>query len=254
MRDLSNAVGLLAMEITDGNGEGKLSTMRHLIEPWLAGLNSPEITSLPLSRLIRDKIARLQERIATDDLSSIAQGEALLKDLHNDIIADLSRAYFLVIQPDKRWLYEQRQPVFGDEVADQFSDAGYDIAAAARCIALDEWTASVFHLMRVLEHGLRWLANDIGVIIESGIELENWKNVIDMIEKQIREIEKEPKSEAKSEKARFYSEAASQLRYFKDAWRNHVSHARAKYDEREARDIYNHVGPFMRALASRSGA
>ena len=63
-------------------------------------------------------------------------------------------------------------------------------------------------------------------------------------------MEKEPKSTEKSAKLKFYSSAAIQFRYFKDAWRNHVSHGRDTYDEREAYSIWNHVKEFMQTLAN----
>jgi hypothetical protein len=80
-------------------------------------------------------------------------------------------------------------------------------------------------------------------------DLETWGQVIGQIEKKINRIEQESRTEERSERQRFYSEAAAQFRYFKDAWRNHVSHNRAKYDEREARRVWEHVRDFMEHLA-----
>ena len=152
--------------------------------------------------------------------------------------------------PDyRRNLYDQQEPPFGAAVADAFPDADFDVAAAARCPALDEWTACVFHSMRVLEHGLRHVAGVLNVPMAATIEYENWGNIIDQIEKAIRSIEQQPRGAEKSARSQFYSEAASQFRYFKNAWRNHVSHARAKYDEREAREVWTHVRQFMQQLA-----
>ena len=137
---------------------------------------------------------------------------------------------------------------FGDKVAVAFEEATIDIQAASRCLALDEGTACVFHSMRVLEHGLRWLADAVGLPKEQ-VAHENWKNVIDQIERRIRSVETAPKSSDKLERLRVYSGAAVQFRYFKDAWRNHVSHARAHYDSRKAAAIWNHVKEFMQHLA-----
>jgi hypothetical protein len=75
------------------------------------------------------------------------------------------------------------------------------------------------------------------------------ENALDQIEKQIREMEKLPASETKTEDIRFYSGLVAQFRWFKDAWRNHVAHARVHYDEREALDVWHHVSPFMQQMA-----
>jgi hypothetical protein len=51
--------------------------------------------------------------------------------------------------------------------------------------------------------------------------------VIDRIEAKIREREKALKrGQEKDATLKFYSQAAVQFRYFKDAWRNHVAHLR----------------------------
>jgi hypothetical protein len=56
---------------------------------------------------------------------------------------------------------------------------------------------------------------------------------------------------AKSEELAFLSGAAAQFRYFKEAWRNHVAHSRATYDDIEALRIMSHVHQFMDELAVR---
>ena len=48
---------------------------------------------------------------------------------------------------------------------------------------------------------------------------------------------------------RFYSEAAVQFTYFKDAWRNYVVHENRIFDEDKALQIFEHVRAFMQSLA-----
>jgi hypothetical protein len=47
----------------------------------------------------------------------------------------------------------------------------------------------------------------------------------------------------------FYSEAAKEFVYFKEAWRNHAMHGRASYDENDARKVMTHVREFMTVLS-----
>lgn len=247
MRDLKGQVDLLSVAEYDGAGAERLTEFPQRVEEVLERLEK-EVARVPFNRLILRKIRRLLGFIRNHDMT-IAQIEPMLKELHNDIVDDLSHQLFLMVPEDRASLYRQPEPPFGENVAARFPNAAYDIAAAARCMALDEWTAAVFHLMRVLEKGLHSLATHLGLGLSSEIELENWKNIIDQIERGIRALEQTPKSASKTKALRFYSEAASQFRYFKDAWRNHVSHARAQYDEREALVIFEHVRTFMHDLA-----
>jgi len=169
--------------------------------------------------------------------------------MNNNLMVELAEAWFLMIPADKRFIYEQPSPIFGETVHKAFPDAQRDIAAAGRCYALDEWTACVVHLMRALEHAMRWLASRVHLDPES-IKGENWKNVIDQIEKKIREMESEPKSAEKSAKIQFLSQSATQFRWFKDAWRNDAAHGHVYYDEREGAPLFLHISDFFRHIAT----
>jgi len=58
--------------------------------------------------------------------------------------------------------YEAISP-FGSDVASAFPSAEYEIGEAGNCLSLGRSTASVFHSMRVLEHGLKALAAEFNV-------------------------------------------------------------------------------------------
>ena len=133
-------------------------------------------------------------------------------------------------------------------VIEKFPSAKEDIRAAVDCWALGHGTAGVFHLMRVLEYGLTVLAADLG----KDVGVQNWQNVIDQIESEIRNLGKTlPRGIEKSDRLLFLSQAAKELVYFKDGWRNYVSHNRGTYDQYQARSAMEHVRSFMTVLASR---
>jgi hypothetical protein len=112
----------------------------------------------------------------------------------------------------------------------------------------DENTASVFHSMRVLEAGLAALSEALGLTFEA----EVWAVIIDRIESEIRELERTwPKGHTKSAFLQFYSSAAKEFRYFKDGWRNFVTHRRAEYDAPQALSTLNHVRDFMIQISTR---
>lgn len=169
--------------------------------------------------------------------------------LEENIVVETNAFLFFAVPPNRLSWYQDPQRAFGQSTVDTFSaDISLDVRDACQCYALGQWTACVFHSMRILEHGLRVLAEEVGLTMEA-IELENWKTIIDRIEKAIREMEAEPKTPKKSERVQFYAEAAIQFRYFKDAWRNHVSHSRVSYDEQKAIVVLTHVRDFMQHLA-----
>lgn len=155
----------------------------------------------------------------------------------------------VLILPSEKMAYFEHDHLFGIQVKNQFPSLDYDIQEAGTSFAVGRWTASVFHCMRVLEKALAALAIELNLGTDS-ISFENWKNIIDQIEKEIRKLDQLPKVPDKIEKLRIYSEAAKEFRYFKDAWRNHAMHSRAIYDELGSSSVLNHTKEFMIALAS----
>jgi hypothetical protein len=131
-------------------------------------------------------------------------------------------------------------------VATAFPDAKRDIEASARCLALREWTACVFHSMRTLEHGLRPVATRFDVPFTT----DSWHAVLKGIEAGITALRNKPNLTVDDRlEITFYSDAATQFRHFKDAWRNHVSHSREHYDDRDAPRVFDHVRDFMQHMA-----
>lgn len=70
---------------------------------------------------------------------------------------ELRGVLFLAIPLSSQAYYETPREQWGVS-PDKFSDAIYDIEEASKCIALHRSTACVFHLMRVMEHGLKGIA------------------------------------------------------------------------------------------------
>ena len=121
-------------------------------------------------------------------------------------------------------------------------DRPWDVALsnldhARLCYRVDEFTASVFHSMRAAEKILRTIA----ISLEIDPARDNWQKLIEQIESSVKGLDKMPKGDNREHKQTFYSEIAMQLRYIKNAWRNHVMHARSIYDEKDSREIWWHV-------------
>lgn len=165
---------------------------------------------------------------------------------------ELEGKFFLYIPPERArfWPTAKSQNVFGNEVHSKFPSSDFDIGNAGVCLATMMATASVFHLMRTLEVGLRALGKALGVSVEH----TNWQNAIEQIEKRIREIPKDPNWKTKADwkdQQQYFSDCAAHFSILKDAWRNHAMHGRASYTEDQAEVIFLTVKAFMQKLAQR---
>jgi len=170
----------------------------------------------------------------------VALREAMEDELHGKKLVQI---------PNLRSEYCDKKDAFGEAVSIAFPSAERDIQEAANCYALGFNTACVFHLMRVLEKGLMALAHSLNVAYTS----ENWGRILDKIEAAIAPLEKVSIKENpnKLSDLQFYGESATQFRYFKNAWRNHVVHACVNYGPEEALAIMGHVRDLMQSISKR---
>lgn len=132
---------------------------------------------------------------------------------------------------------------FGEAVNDAFPSADFDLVEAAKCRAVGRWTACVMHLMRVLEVGLATLARHYNVTVDS-----NWNKTLNEIEAKTREVGRRSHG---AEAEQWAAEAATHLRFVKNAWRNQAMHPRQTYDEDRAVIIFDSARSFMQHLSEK---
>jgi hypothetical protein len=160
--------------------------------------------------------------------------------------------FFLYIPPERArfWPTEKSKNIFGDEVAAKFPSVSFDAGNSGVCLATMMPTASVFHLMRVLELGLKALGKEFGVSTEQ----TNWQNAIEQIESKIRKMATDQAWKSQpdwKELQQYFSDCATHFSILKDAWRNYTMHAHAAYTDDQAEVIFLTVKAFMQKLAMR---
>jgi hypothetical protein len=129
-----------------------------------------------------------------------------------------------------------------------------EIKAAGNCIASDLNTAAVFHLMRVVEFGLRALAAHLAIKInEEDIQYEQWQAILVEVKNAAEKATQSPglSKQERAELREFYSGVLGEFNGFKDAWRNSVMHTRGVYNADTAMGLFVQVRDFMRRLAKK---
>jgi hypothetical protein len=163
--------------------------------------------------------------------------------------AELENNLFLFVPQHRAKYYEM---ILQSAVATTFPMASKELVAAGNSLAVGLYTASVFHAMRAAEIGVRALAVPLNVSFpDKPLELAEWQNILDQADSKIVAMKALPRGTHKDDELNFYSQAAVQFRYFKDAWRVRVAHARETYDESPALKVFNHTLEFFDTLAIR---
>lgn len=166
-----------------------------------------------------------------------------INDIHARLRDELSLVCTLVITPDRVKFFEPKEPVFGQDVIDRLPLAVPDIEDASKCLALNQGTAAVFHLMRVMEAALKRLAAMLGIPYAP-----SWESYIKQINDKIAAKHKTKGVKWKKDEP-FYRDIIGDLQTIKIAWRNPTMHIVRRYSADEAEEIFRAVRGFLIRLA-----
>jgi hypothetical protein len=155
---------------------------------------------------------------------------------------ELNECEFYYVPPSRLRFYKEPM-LMGKEVNDRFPKAIDDIEDAGKCLALGQGTACVLHTMRVMECGLRALANALGIPYAP-----SWESYLKQISDKIAEKHKNKTAKWKRDQP-FYRDLSGDLLTVKQAWRNPTMHVDRKYSVEEAEQIFTAAKHFMERLA-----
>lgn len=161
----------------------------------------------------------------------------------------LLRKIFVLDQNRNKFFVSATENFGGPFFIIEFQSAVYEIDEAGKCLALDRGTACVFHLMRVLEIGIKAAAKCLGIADPIKDAERNWGVILRKLKDEIERRNKQ--TWAKPGDAQFFGEIYASLDAVRNVWRNATMHVEAKYTLEEAEHIFNATQGFMRKLASR---
>jgi len=196
--------------------------------------------------------SRIVEKVDRPDTITTTLNE-LLSQLRAGWDNELRKRLFMFI-PMVDATFLNKEAMFGPEVAEKISEANTDIQSAGNCYGTGNYTASVFHLMRVAEFGLRRIGRKLKVSLRHKrkpitIEYAVWDQVITACNNKIGKIRQGRVGKKRERLLSLYSDAAQHCLFMKDIWRNNISHTRQPYNQPEALAVMARVKDFMRFLA-----
>lgn len=193
-----------------------------------------------------DQLERIEMELQSGDplLLKGENGWHMFRSLHERFLDDMKRACLLTLSSKDAHLFSMTQ-AFGSKVYEAFPSATIDIEEAAKCLALHRGTATVFHLMRVMEAGLKATASVLEIQYAPSWEsyLKQIKDTLDLKWKE------KPQKWRRDEP--FFRDVHAHLHAVKVAWRNPTMHIVQQYAPDTAEDVFNSVKGFMRHLATK---
>ena len=192
-------------------------------------------------------IKRLHELHLSIKFNQIARSvESISQRLADELT--MTRAF--VIEHEKQKYYDPAQPLFGNDVASKFLSVIFELDEGAKCLALGRPTACVFHLMRIMEIGVRAMARCLNVPDPTKPAERNWGHILNEIGRGI--LVKWPATANRiAGDGALFGELHASLDAVKNPWRNATMHVERKYTDDEAEHIFVAVKGFMMKLAFR---
>lgn len=196
--------------------------------------------TIPSLGPVTDPIDRVVGKIEAGILPLLLHNE--LEALQHRMLDELKRHYYYPVTEGYAAIYMNPSP-WGEEVYNNFPSARLDIQNAGRSIILGQATAGVFHLMRVLEVGLKVLGREASIPWAP-----SWESYLSQFQKKF-EAKYDTKSVAWKRKEPLMKELSGDLAAIKLAWRNPTMHIVREYSMSEGEQIYNASKTFMERLA-----
>ena len=212
--------------------------------------------------LLKPHLATLGAKItlmAMDEMTAHLEGGALLTyegikagldDIDTQLRRELSVTTVFVLSPHEQDYFEPKSPLFGKEFEDKYPPGAAELDEAAECLALGRPTACVFHLMRLMECGLRAAAACLGAPAPTSGGDRNWGNILRDI-RGAMEAKTKGATWAKSGDKDYFGDVYVFLDAVRVAWRNPTMHVEKTYTEDQSEHVLVAVRGFMMKLASR---
>jgi hypothetical protein len=170
-------------------------------------------------------------RLRFDNVSSVIHSELSQRLLY---AVTTEKAQYC----DPQWLTDTA-------IFSAFPKAFAEFQRAEYCYAFDECTAAIFHLMRVIDSGLRLVYESLGETYDA----RNWNGIAKKIESEMSK-KYQDKTEEWRKKDTFYSEVLTDIRSIGRAHRNPALHdIDRKYSDADAKYLIEVTKAFMSHLA-----
>jgi hypothetical protein len=208
---------------------------------------------LTLGTHLTSKVAQRLIGKLDGDFFTYPEFIALTREIRSRLQDELEDVTLLSLEVRDRAYFEPAKPLFGAPFETMFASALFELDEAAKCLALSRPTAAVFHLMRLMEIGIRAVARCLGIADPTRAADRNWGNILREIKADL-----DAHSGAAPTKVwtvagdkQFFDGAYGSLDAVRVAWRNPTMHVEKKYTADEAELVFSAVKGFMTNLASR---
>jgi hypothetical protein len=167
------------------------------------------------------------------------------------VATELQRVAFYSITSRNNYAISAAE-MFGEDFSVKFATNGvFELDEAGKCFAFGRATAGVFHLMRLMEIGVRAVARCIGIPDPIRGAERSWGAILRKIKEATNERDSGRPPWVNPEDKELFAQAYAYLDAVRIAFRNTTMHVDNKYTDDEFEQIFVAVRGFMKTIAKR---
>jgi hypothetical protein len=253
----------LALSAMQADAPGKMADfvkqvhweLDELREVWSKGLEEAkeacQLLQLQSALAHIPRMLRVFEGLCPNRLPDLprilADQRSAVKEFGDRVVDELVGRVFMFIPPERAKHFLEERP-FGNVVHAKYPTITEDIVEAAKCLGAGRYTASVFHLLRVMEFGVGRLAKILSRTIK--LDGRTWGQILKDVDAAIALLPGATLSAPEKDRDRHahFAEVAAYLHQVKDAWRNRTMHPKKTYTGEEADLLFRNVRKFTQSL------
>ena len=207
-----------------------------------AALN--DITTLCVASGLEERIGPEVDRFEISlDIEPLRKSAGRCDHLRERILDELKTKLYFSVPSAYKLVFDQEHP-FGPKVSNKFSKSVRDAKEAAKCLALSQPTACVFHLMRAMESAVKRLAKRLGIAVTPQT---TWRQLTASMDSKIKLMPQSTTIEKKRKND--WEDARINLHHLGSVLRNNTMHPSSVFTQSEAAHISNATRVAMEALS-----
>jgi hypothetical protein len=192
---------------------------------------------------------RVLEKVTDDSSTTMRQLREALGEYLRRFIDDAKAVTCFSLDAQAAEAYNKPHKGWESVIA-SYPSAMRDVKESRKCLALGRPTASVFHLMRVMEYGVRSLGRSLNDPRLDPRRNPSWDNILGKCRSEQAKRRQDRCVEWQSDPG-FFDNATVTLTAVQHAWRNPTMHVEREYMIEEAREVMDAMRAFMRHLATK---
>jgi hypothetical protein len=214
-------------------------------------ISLPELSHFSDMPLFSTVVKRLVSNVKDGQLTTWNTFLVRLEYISQLARDELESKVFLVLTSEQvSWHKKSPQDHFGHDVYLRFVSVEYDMSAALKCFAYEQYTSCVMHLTKITEQGIRIFAETVigaSALTKANFTPNQWKQLYDQIASSVKAEVPASVDELKLKEARLIAlDRFESIRLI----RNESHHPDQDYSPEESRDYLTNLPTFLRQVVS----